>query len=161
MQEKVNNLETTAQKVGLKTSHENTKLLRTNNQQNDPVTVSEKVVTDVDDFVYLGSKLCQTGGTDEDIKARLKKAWQAFTMLRLVWRANCIFTKTKLRISNSNVKSVLLYGSETWKVINTNTAKMETFVNGCLRHIFRLRWSDSAERRAKDIHKSTTNKCPS
>ena len=74
MQEKVINLETTAQKVGLKISHEKTKLLRINNQQEGPVTVSGKAVTDVDNFVYLGSKTSQTGGTDEGIKARLKKA---------------------------------------------------------------------------------------
>ena len=74
MQEKVRNLETTAQKVDLKISHEKIKLLRIKNQQKSPVTVSGKAVTDVDDFVYLGSKISQTGGTDENIKVRLKKA---------------------------------------------------------------------------------------
>ena len=64
MQEKVRNLETTAQKVGLKISHEKTKLLGINIQQKGPVTVSGKAVTDVDDFVYLGSKISQTEGTD-------------------------------------------------------------------------------------------------
>ena len=136
------NLGTTAKKIGLESSHEKTKLLRINNQQEGPVTVSGKAVTDVDDFVYLGSKITQTEGTNEEIKARLKKARQAFAMLRPVWRANSISTKTKLKIINSNVKSVLLYGSETWRVINTNTEKMQTFVNGCLRQILRLRWFD-------------------
>ena len=142
MQEKVRNLETTAQKVGLQISHEKNKLLRINNQQEGPVTVSKKTVTDVENFVYLGSKISQTGGADEDIKARLKKARQAFAMLRPVWRTNSISTKTKLRIFNSNVKSGLLYGSETWRAINTNTTKMQTFVNGCLRQILHLRWFD-------------------
>ena len=130
MQEKERNLETTAQKVGLEISHKKTKLLRINNQQEGPVTVSGKAVTDVNDFVYLGSKISQAGGTDKDIKVKLKKARQAFSMLRPLWRANSISTKTKPRIINSNVKSVLLYGSETWRTINT--AKMQTFVNGCL-----------------------------
>ena len=106
-----------------------TKLLRINNKQEGPVTVSGKAVTDVDGFVYLGSKISQTGDTDEDIKARLKKA-------------NSISTKTKLRIFNSNVKSVLLYRSEIWKAIYTNTTKIQTFVNGCLRQILHLRWFD-------------------
>ena len=34
---------------------------------------------------------------------------------------NSISTRTKLRIFRSNVKSVLLYGSETWKVAKTTT----------------------------------------
>ena len=39
MQEKEKNLETTGQKVGVKISHEKTKLLRIDNQQKGPVTV--------------------------------------------------------------------------------------------------------------------------
>jgi hypothetical protein len=33
-----------------------------------------------------------------------------------VWKAKEISTKTKMKIFSSNVKSVLLYGCETWKV---------------------------------------------
>nr|KAG5707615.1 hypothetical protein BaRGS_030997 [Batillaria attramentaria] len=144
MQDKVTALETTAQRVGLKISQEKTKLLRTNNQQEAPVTISGKAVEDVSEFVYLGSKMSQTGGTDEDTKARVKKARQAFAILKPVWRATTISTNTKLRIRirNSNVKSVLLYGSETWRVISTSTAKIQTFINGCLRQILHLRWFD-------------------
>ena len=142
MQEKVTALETTAQQVGLKISQEKTKLLRINNQQEAPVTISGKAVEEVSEFVYLGSKISQSGGTDEDIKARVKKARQAFAILRPVWRTTTISTNTKLRIFNSNVKSVLLYGSETWRVINTSSAKIQTFINGCLRQILHLRWFD-------------------
>ena len=92
--------------------------------------------------MYLGSKISQSGGTDEDIKARVKKARQVFAILRPVWRTTTISTNTKLRIFNSNVKSVLLYGSETWRVINTSSAKIQTFINGCLRQILHLRWFD-------------------
>nr|KAG5705879.1 hypothetical protein BaRGS_030769 [Batillaria attramentaria] len=109
MQDKVTALETTAQRVGLKISQEKTKLLSTNNQQKTPVTISRKAVEGVSEFVYLGSKMSQTGGTDEDIKAKVKKARQAFAILKPVWRATTISTNTKLRIFNSNVKSVLLY----------------------------------------------------
>ena len=77
MKEKVKNLETTAKKVGLEISHEKTKLLLINNQQKGLVTISRKTVTDAGDFRYLVS---QTGGTYEDIKARLKKTRQAFAM---------------------------------------------------------------------------------
>jgi len=45
--------------------------------------------------------------------------------------------KTKIQLYNSNVKSVLLYGSECWCVINTYTAKNEAFHNGRLWRICR------------------------
>ncbi|RUS71656.1 hypothetical protein EGW08_020580 [Elysia chlorotica] len=36
--------------------------------------------------------------------------------------------------------SVLLYGSETWGTTKTNTTKLQTFINRCLKYIFKVRW---------------------
>ena len=49
-------------------------------------------------------------------------------------------TNTKLRIFQSNVKSVLFYGSETWRTSKETTRKLQNFINGCLRGIGGLRW---------------------
>jgi len=46
-----------------------------------------------------------------------------------------ISRKIKLRIFNTNVKSVLLYGSEIWRVTKENSTKLQAFVNKCLRSI--------------------------
>jgi hypothetical protein len=37
--------------------------------------------------------------------------------------------------SGLNGKSVLLYGSETWRTTKTNSHKLQTFINTCLRNI--------------------------
>ena len=76
---------------------------------------------ETDSFTYLGSTINKHGGTAEDVKARIQKARVAFITLRKIWRAKQIKTNTKLRIFNSNVKAVLLYGSEKWtdKISNT------------------------------------------
>nr|KAG5712763.1 hypothetical protein BaRGS_029818 [Batillaria attramentaria] len=50
--------------------------------------------------------------------------------------------RTKLRIFNSNVKSVLLYGCETWRTTKTMQQKIQTFLNTCLRRIFNIRWPE-------------------
>nr|KAG5693702.1 hypothetical protein BaRGS_008344 [Batillaria attramentaria] len=50
MQDKVTALETTAQRVDVKISQEKTKLLRTNNQQEVPVSISGKAVEDVSEL---------------------------------------------------------------------------------------------------------------
>jgi hypothetical protein len=44
--------------------------------------------------------------------------------------------------SNLNGKLVLLYGSESWKVIKTTTSKLQTFVNRCLRRILSIHWPE-------------------
>ena len=37
-------------------------------------------------------------------------------ILRPIWRSSALTTKTKLRVFGSNVKAVLLYGSEMWRL---------------------------------------------
>ena len=50
--------------------------------------------------------------------------------------------RTKIRLFQSNVKSVLLYGSETWSLTKTLTSKLLVFINTCLRRIMKIKWSD-------------------
>jgi hypothetical protein len=57
MQEKVDSLRQTAQRVGLKISQEKTKVMRSNNLQQDPILIEGRDIEDVDEFVYLGSKI--------------------------------------------------------------------------------------------------------
>jgi hypothetical protein len=50
------------------------------------------------------------------VSNRIGKANSAFVQLYPVWKNSNISRKTKLRIFSSNVKAVLLYASETWKL---------------------------------------------
>ncbi|KAK7103284.1 hypothetical protein V1264_018214 [Littorina saxatilis] len=63
-------------------------------------------------------------------------------MLKKIWSSKEISQRTKLRIFNSNVKSVLLYGCETWRTTETMLGKIQIFVNTCLRRILNIRWTD-------------------
>ena len=69
----------------------------------------------VESFTYLGSIIDGKGGTEADVRTRIGKARTAFANLSNVWKASKISISTKIRLFNSNVKSVLLYGCETWK----------------------------------------------
>ena len=57
------------------------------------------------------------GSTEEDVKARIQKSQ--------MWKAKQIKLKTKLKIFNSNVKSVSLFGSETWRIKKINKKNMD------------------------------------
>ena len=67
----------------------------------------------VTQFVYLGSIIDNTCGTEADTMARIRKAQIAFSALNKIWHSTAYSTQTKLRIFNTNVKAVLLYGCET------------------------------------------------
>ena len=141
-QEKLCRVAAEAEKTGLQINIGKTEVMRVNNRKQDPVQLHQENIKEVDKFVYLGSVVSKDGGTDEDIKSRINKARHAFNTLRQIWRSKALSIHNKIRIFNTNVKSVLLYGSETWRVTKTNTHKLQTFTNRCLRNILNIRWPE-------------------
>ena len=82
------------------------------------------------------------GGTEEGIKKRIQKARGAFITLKNIWKSGQLKTETKIRIFNTNAKTVLLYGSETWRTTKATCKRLQVFINRCLRTILKLQWSD-------------------
>ena len=142
MQEKTTHLESTSAGTGLKINRKKTELMRMNTTVSTPVTVGGDIIRETETFVYLGSVFDKQGGTDRDVKARIGKARAAFAMLKNIWASREIKIRTKIRIFNSNVKSVLLYGCETWRTTKAVLQKTQVFINSCLRRVFRIRWPD-------------------
>ena len=142
MQEKTAQLTANSIKLGLRPNVGKTKVMKVNCTNNRPVTMRDTILEEVTSFVYLGSVVSIDGGSDEDIKVRINKARVVFNMLRKVWTSHVISRGTKFRIFNTNVKAVLLYGSETWRTTKRMTQKLQSFINQCLRRILKIRWTD-------------------
>jgi hypothetical protein len=104
--------------------------------------INGKELEEINEYSYLGSIVTGGGGADEDVTSRIKKPNVAFVQLYRIWKNKNIRIKNKLKIFNSNVKAVLLYGCETWKVTNSITQKLQFFINRCLRRILNVRWPD-------------------
>ena len=114
--------------------------MRINANNANKTKIRSAELEDETQFTYLGSVISTTGGTDEDIQARKRKAQQAFAILKPIWRNKSLRTATKIRIFNSNVKSVLLYGSETWRITAASMKVIQVFLNRCLRNIIGIKW---------------------
>lgn len=140
MQSKLDDLAERSSAAGLNINVNKTKSLDVNTAGPSSFTVAGQTVENVENFQYLGSQLASDGGTKIDIGARIKKARAAFASLRNIWKNSQISQRTKIRIFNSNVKSVLLYASETWCVSAENTQRLQVFINRCLRYIIRAWW---------------------
>ncbi|VDO15268.1 unnamed protein product [Brugia timori] len=140
MQSKLDDLAERSSAAGLNINVSKTKSLDINTGNPSNFTVAGQEVEKVESFQYLGSQIASDGGTKSDIGARIKKARAAFASLRNIWKSNQISLRTKIRIFNSNVKSVLLYASETWCVSAEITQKLQVFINRCLRYIIRAWW---------------------
>lgn len=140
MQDKTSTLESIASSIGLRINREKTKVMRINTNNIEPIVLQDGELDEVTEFTYLGSVVDTSGGTDKDIKVRIGKARTAFNMLKKVWNAGEISKSTKIRIFNSNVKSVLFYGAETWRTTVASDKKIQSFINRCLRRIQRIFW---------------------
>ena len=119
-----------------------TKEMRIGLRQQESLELHGKAVKRVSGFTYLGNISSDTGGTDENITARITKAQFTFSMLMPVWREKCTRLQTKLRIFNTSVTSALLYSSETWRSTKLLIKKLQTFINKCSTKILNIRWPE-------------------
>ena len=121
-------------------------MMKVNPRPCDPIIVNGvngvngEAIEEEQDSTYLSSNISRDGGADRDVELRIAKARQAFRMLRPIWLSSQLSTNTKIRIFDTNVKSVLLYGSETWKTTKSLQSKLQVFVNKCLRYILKIWW---------------------
>ena len=134
-----NALNTHALKAGLKINIGKTKLLSLPASER-TISICDEPIENVESFTYLGCEMAKGGGTTEDVEKRICKARGVFGMMSPIWRNSNLRRCIKLRLFVSNVLSVLLYGSSSWKITEAVTRRLQVFVNRCLRNIFRIFW---------------------
>jgi hypothetical protein len=101
---------------------------------------TDKLLACIYIYIERERERLNTGGTEADITARIRKTMIAISALNK--HSTAFSTQTKLRIFYTNVKAVLLYGCETWKNLKSITAKLQVFINECLRKIIRIFWPE-------------------
>ena len=143
MQEKTTRLSSFAQQVGLKINQKKTEVMMLNVPNPSPIEVNGENLPATEEFTYLGSKVRHDGGAGADIQNRLSKARNSFRMLNNVWRSSQYKVKTKLRLYQSCVLSTLLYGSECWRMTQSDLNKLATFHTKNLRRILRISWPET------------------
>ena len=100
------------------------------------VEVNGRGIKDVDRFVYLGTTVSKEGGGTEDIQNRVVKARGVFLRLKKIWSSHSISRRTKVRLYKTQVKPVLMYGCETWKMNKCDENEIDVFQSRCLRRTF-------------------------
>ena len=110
IKQKREQLNSTVNKIGLKINTKDSGPTHKHHHCNQ-ILVNNKPLEDVEEFTYLRIKVTTTGDCDKDTNTRISKTNQDFLILKSIWRSTGNI-HTKIRILNSNVLSVLLYGSE-------------------------------------------------
>ncbi|KAL3868729.1 hypothetical protein ACJMK2_041499 [Sinanodonta woodiana] len=140
IQQKTQQLVQTANTIGLRVNIEKTKVLRKNIRADNPITIKDQPLQELDDFTYLGSKVSTDGDCIGEVITRISKDNHTFTMLKPIWKTRNLSIHTKIHIFKSNVLSVLLYGSECWKSTANIEKRLEVFQTKCLLRIMRIFW---------------------
>ena len=137
-QEKLDRLANFGERTGLKINIDKTESMRINCTNPVLFTIWTDGIKEVDKFTYLGGMVTKWGGANEDMLSRIGKARYAYHKLKNVWNSSVYRRKTKLKIFESNVISVLLYGCEAWKMNKYNEKRIDTFIQKCLRRILKI-----------------------
>ena len=128
-------MEKESAKVSLKINVKTSKEMRVATNNKEPLRIHNGIIERVTKFTYWGSIIDNTGGREADITAHIRKTQSAFSALNKACQSSTYSMQIKLRIFNTNVKAVLLYGCETWRNSRSVTAKLQVCINECLRKI--------------------------
>ena len=105
-----------ARKIGLQINQKKTKVMCMNLKERPQIKIDEEELEVVTDFTYLGSNISVENSVQKYISARISKARNSYCSLRNIWKSNVYSIKTKVRLFNSSIISVLLYGCQRWRV---------------------------------------------
>ena len=129
-------------KMGLNINTQKSKIMKLMTDDESSVTVDGHNLERVERFAYLGSTICEDGDVRSEVRTRIGKASSAFNSMKNVWSSTGVTQKTKIKLFNAIVMSVLLYGCESWKGLRDIELRVRRFESNCLRKIMNIRWFD-------------------
>ena len=97
------------------------------------ITTSGGIIEDVEQFCYLGNILSRDCHVERAIRARVAAAWQKWRDISSLLCNRGIHLKVRAAVYDACIRSVLLYGSETWPM----TQRLEDVVRCCDRRMLR------------------------
>ena len=126
-----------AEDFGLTVSTSKTKLMVAGREvtadDKAPIQVRDGQIESVTEFSYLGSVIASSGRVQPDIDRRIAQASKAFGTLRKpVFNNRDLKLKTKRKVYQACVLSVLLYGSECWTPLRKDLKKLDSFRHRCI-----------------------------
>ena len=116
IQRKTANLKRNAERIGLKIKASKTKIMRLSTRVEEIVIFGKELLEDVAQFTYLGGIVSKKRGCDEDIRSRLRNARAQFNRMRRIWISPIVYIKTIVRLFNTIVIAVFIYGCDTYKM---------------------------------------------
>ena len=119
-----------SEKVGLKFNIQKTKIMVSG-----PITSWQIDVETVTDFTFWGSKITADGDCNHEIKRHLLLGRKAMTNLDSILKSRDITLPTKVRLVQTTVFPVAMYGCESWTVKKAECQRIGAFELWCWRRL--------------------------
>ena len=118
-----------------------------NSKYDEKLKVENNKIEEVERFIYLDANVSNKSDILADIKKRIALASGQMKQLANIWNTSGITNRTKVILFKSLILSVLLYGSETWKLTKGEETKLDVFQMRCLRGLYKIRWQQHVPNR--------------
>ena len=131
-----------AASLGFEVNWQKTKVQALGCREDMPLTikVQGQDVTVVEEFVYLGSLIHSSTGSTCDISRRSAITRAAMQSLEnQIWRSRFAIS-TKLKLYNTCILPIFLYGSDCWAISKTDARKNDALDQWCLRMLLGIKW---------------------
>ena len=116
--------------------------------------VDGETMSTVRDFIFLGFKITADSDCSHKIKRRLLLERKAMTNLDSISKSRDITLPTKVRLVNSMVFPVVIYGCESWTIKKAEHQRIDAFELWCWRRLLRVPWTARRSNQSilKEIH---------
>ena len=160
LRELTERLDTTARKYGMEISGEKSKLMVTAREEvqlNEPITVSNQELKQVNCFKYLGSQIKYNLQSLTEVKSRIGIATSTLVKLDSIWKNSNITLKTKIRFMKAIVLATMTYGCESWTLNAQSEKRINAFEMKCYRKILRIPYT--AHRTNENVKDEVVHQC--
>jgi hypothetical protein len=129
-----------SKEVGLEVKIEKTKYMLVsrdqNAGQNREIKIGNRAFENASQFKYLGTTVTDLNLIQEEIKRRLNSGNACYHSVQNLLSSRLLSKYVKVRIYNTIILHVVLYGCETWYLTVREEHKLRMFENRVLRRIF-------------------------
>lgn len=140
LQDLLNRVVTAGSKYNMHINAAKTKVMSLNKEPI-TVTVEGKVLEQVHEFTYLGSRITDDATCFKDLQVKLAVGLAVLQRFKQVWHGHSLTLPTKIKLCKTLVWSVVTYGSESWTLRKEEQRRLEAFEMKMLRKMLQIPWT--------------------
>ena len=108
----------------------------------DSIIVDGENIEVVERFVFLGALITSDGQIDMELRRRIAMGKSAMGSLRKFFKDRDLRLATKVKIAQTLIFPIILYGAETWTLKKKESAKIDAFEMWCWRNLLGVTYID-------------------